>query len=158
MSLLRTVLNSLLFLLCLILVVWLVYSNTEPVPLKLVWLAPDGIDNPFRRQGQSDQILLPLGLWLVVFTVLGLIVGLLCGWFIGGATRIRARRQSRRARQAEQELQRAREQGEAAKTQVDALKTEKKILETQIKQANRLPAAASTPASTPNEVKQLPSA
>lgn len=151
MSLIRTLLGSLLFLLSLIFVIWLVYSNSEPVTLKLVWLMGEGVPNPFARAGQVEQIMLPLGIWFIFFTVIGIIIGLFCGWFIGGGTRVRARQQGKRARDAEKELKSAKEQNDAAKTEMDTLKTEKKDLETKVKEAETTLIAA------PTEVKQITS-
>ena len=149
MSLIRTLFGSLLFFLSLIFVIWLVYSNSELVSLKLVWVMDQGVPNPFARAGQSQHIMLPLGIWFIIFTVIGIIIGLFCGWFIGGGTRIHARQQGKRARAAETELKSAKEQNETAKTEMDTLKTEKKDLETKVKQAE------TTLISAPTEVKQI---
>ena len=123
MTLLRTVLGALLFLSAAALVLWLVYSNSQPLALHLVGLwGGEGVPNPFARAGQSPDLLLPFGFWLLIFTMFGVVIGLFTGWFIAGSTRIQMRQQARRARQAEAALEAAEKEAETAKQQLDEAK------------------------------------
>lgn len=156
MSFIRTLLGGLMFLLALAFVFWLVFSNSQPETVRLVGMpgTQDGgaLTNPFAGAGDDKVFKLPLGMWYVGFTVLGLFFGLFAGWFIGGSTRIKARQQGRRARTAEKELKTVKQEKEVAKTEVDSLKTEKKDLETKVKDAEAVALNA------PADVKKITSA
>ena len=152
MSFIRTLFGGLTLLLSLALAFWLVYSNDARVSIELAGVWDEGIPNPFRRAGGEATLQAPLGIWYLVFTVLGIFIGLFYGWFIGGETRVRARQQGRRARKAETDLATIKKESEAAKTEVDSLKTEKKDLEAKAKTAEAAVLAA------PAEVKQITSA
>ena len=132
MSLIRTVLGGLLFLVVAALVVWLVYSNDQPGTLRLVGLwEGQGIPRPFDRAAEPTPLVLPLGLWYFAFTMLGIVIGLLLGWFIAGQTRVQARKQGRRAQEIAREAETLRQEVDAAKSEADALKIEKKQLQRQ---------------------------
>lgn len=116
MSLLRALFSGLLFIALSTLIFWVVYSNGTPVNIYLIGMwQNEGFPLPFGWQG------LPLGLWLVLFSLLGLFAGLMLGWFFAGQTRIRARQQTRRARRSESDLDASREEAEKAKTEIDSL-------------------------------------
>lgn len=151
MSFIRTLLGGFLFLLALAVVFWLVFSNQGSETVRLVGIADEGIPNPFHKAGGSEVFMMPLGMWYVGFTVIGMFLGLFAGWFIGGSTRIKARQQGRRARTAEKELKAVKQEKEVAKTEVDSLKTEKKDLETKVKDAETVALSA------PADVKQITS-
>ena len=92
-----------------------------PLHLAGLWDG-EALPNPFARAGQSPDLLLPFGLWLLIFSIFGVVVGLFTGWFIAGSTRIQMRQQARRARQAEAALDAAEKDAETAKQQLDEAK------------------------------------
>ena len=136
MSLIRTLLSGLSFLLMLALVFWLVYSNNTPATLKLAGLwQGNGIPNPFDKTGSA--IILPMGLWYITFTFIGIFIGLFLGWFIGGKTRTQARQGIQRAARAELTLENFRKEADQVKSEVDSLKEKNQKLETQAKRAKK---------------------
>lgn len=136
MSLIRALLVSLLLLFVVAAVGLLVYSNMEPLTLKLEGVGLSaGIPNPFAQPEQTQVIELPAGVWYVLFLIGGLKLGLFAGWFLAGDTRVRARQQGRRARVAERALAGAKQEREDAKSEIDTLKVEKKDLETKVQVA-----------------------
>ena len=137
MSLIRTVLSGLIFLGIAALVVWLVYSNDQPGTLRLAGLwGGQGVPNPFDRSTNPSPWMLPLGLWYFAFTMLGVVIGLLLGWFVAGQTRVQARKQGRRAKEIAREAEVLRQEADAAKSEIDALKIEKKQIERQRAEEN----------------------
>ena len=149
MAFIRTLIGGTLFLILLGLIFWIAFSNAAPVmQLKLSGLTITGeaLPNPFSSVVGSP-LELPFSAWLMIFAIIGMLLGLVVGWFMGGGTRVRARTQGRRARMAEKDLKAVKTETEAAKTEVDALKGEKKDLETKVKVAEAIAA--------PTEVKQI---
>ena len=149
MAFFRTLIGGTLFLILLGLVFWIAFSNAEPVlTLKLAGLSVTGnaFPNPFASIW-GTPLAWPFSAWLITFALIGMVFGLVVGWFLGGGTRVRARQQGRRARRAEKELKTMQSESEAAKSEIDSLKDEKKNLETQMKTTEDL--------STPSEVKQI---
>ncbi len=116
MRLLRALFGGSFFLALMALVFWLVYSNDELVPLRLVGLwGEGGVPLPFGWPG------LPQGLWYVLFTLLGIGSGLVLGWFFAGGARRQAAQQTRRARRSERALATSRDQVDLAKSQIESL-------------------------------------
>lgn len=149
MAFIRTLVGGTLFLILLGLIFWIAFSNATPVmELKLAGLTLTGqaFPNPFASVA-GTPLELPFSAWLMIFAVLGMLLGLVVGWFMGGGVRVRARKQGKRARQAEKDLKVVKTESEVAKTEVDALKGEKKDLETKVKAAEAIAA--------PSEIKRI---
>ena len=121
MNLLRSIFGGLVFVLVMALVFWIVYSNDELVPLRLVGVrSGGGIPLPFGWSG------LPQGLWYVLFALLGLICGLLLGWIFSGPVRRQTAQQRRRASRSEQALAASIDKIDQARDRIDSLEHELK--------------------------------